>query len=300
MTANHTPGGAESVREQLEQDVGKALLRNAIFRMESALMVGGTLLATVFLPNVIPWIPWFVWPIVGVIGEVAIIVSTLTDKAEQQKAVEALFREKYSFAGIHDRALLSKLNEAEQYRKRIQAVADQHRAGLLRDRMKRTTDQVYDWIANMVALARRLDTYRSDRLLRRDLENVPREVERLKARLQAERDPRVRDQMSETLESNREQAASLSELRSRMDRADLQLDHSLAALGTVYSQLLLIGTKDVDSDRAERLRDDIQGEVLALKDIVDSLNEVYTSTSTELSSEEAEAARQLQKAERAG
>ena len=164
--------------------------------------------------------------------------------------------------------------------------------------MKRTTDQVYDWIANMVALARRLDTYRSDRLLRRDLENVPREVERLKARLQAERDPRVRDQMSETLESNREQAASLVELRARMDRADLQLDHSLAALGTVYSQLLLIGTKDVDSDRAERLRDDIQGEVLALKDIVDSLSEVYTSSSTELSSEEAEAARRLQKADR--
>jgi len=195
---------------------------------------------------------------------------------------------------------LSKLNEAEQYRQRIQALVEQHRQGPLRDRMKSTTDQVYDWIANMVALARRLDTYRSDRILRRDLENVPREMERLKARLQMERDPRVRDQMAQTLESNREQVASFGELRARMDRADLQLDHSLAALGTVYSQLLLIGTKDVDSDRAERLRDDIRGEVLALKDIVDSLNEVYTSTSTHLSSEEAEAARRLQKAERAG
>ncbi len=291
---------SESIRDQLEKDVGKALLRNAVFRVESALMVGGTLLATAFMPNVIPWIPWFAWPIVGIIGEVAIIISTLTDKAEQQKAVEALFREKYTFSGIRDRALLSKLNEAEQYRQRIQALVEQHRAGPLRDRMKSTTDQVYDWIANMVTLARRLDTYRSDRILRRDLENVPKEMERLKARLQMERDPRVRDQMTETLESSREQAASLSELRARMDRADLQLDHSLAALGTVYSQLLLIGTKDVDSDRAERLRDDIRGEVLALRDIVDSLNEVYTSTSTELSSEEAEAARRLQKAEHSG
>jgi len=291
---------SESIREQLEKDVGKALLRNAVFRIESALMVGGTLLATVFMPNVIPWIPWFAWPIVGIIGEVAIIVSTLTDKAEQQKAIETLFREKYTFSGIRDRALMSKLNEAEQYRQRIQALVEQHRMGPLRDRMKSTTDQVYDWIANMVALARRLDTYRSDRILRRDLENVPREMERLKARLQMERDPRVRDQMAQTLESNRAQVDSLSELRARMDRADLQLDHSLAALGTVYSQLLLIGTKDVDSDRAERLRDDIRGEVLALKDIVDSLNEVYTSTSTQLSSEEAEAARRLQKAERAG
>lgn len=290
----------ESIRERLEQDVGKALLRNAIFRLESALMVGGTILATVFLPNAIPWIPWFAWPILGAIGEVAIIVSTLTDKVEQQKAVEALFREKYTFSGIHDRALLSKLNEAEQYRQRIQAVVEQHREGLLRERMKSTTDQVYDWIANMVTLARRLDTYRSDRILSRDLENVPKEMERLKARLQAERDSRVRDQMNMTLESSREQAAALGELRARMDRADLQLDHSLAALGTVYSQLLLIGTKEVDSDRAERLRDDIRGEVLALKDIVDSLNEVYTSSSTALSPEDAETARRLQHADRAG
>ena len=60
-----------------------------------------------------------------------------------------------------------------------------------------------------------------------------------------------------------------------MDRADLQLDHSLASLGTVYSQMLLIGSKDVDSDRAERLRDDIRDQVLALHDITETLNEVY-------------------------
>ena len=61
----------------------------------------------------------------------------------------------------------------------------------------------------------------------------------------------------------------------RMARADLQLDHSLSALGTVYSQMLLIGSKDVDSDRADRLRDDIRGQGLALQDIVESLTEVY-------------------------
>jgi len=166
--------------------------------------------------------------------------------------------------------------------------------------LKSTTNQVYDWIANMVTLARRLDTYRSDTILKRDLEHVPREMERLKARLQSERDPRVRDQMSATLDSGRQQVEALNELKGRMERADLQLDHSLAALGTVYSQLLLIGTNEVDSDRADRLREDIRGEVLALKDIVDSLNEVYSSTSTDLSPEAAETARRLQQADRAG
>lgn len=290
---------SESIRERLEKDVGKALLRNAVFRLESALLVAGTILATVFLPDLIPAIPWFIWPIVGAIGEAGIIVSTLTDKGEQQKAIDALFREKYTVAGIRDRGLQLKMREAEQYRQRIQAVVDQHREGVLRDRLKRTTDQVYDWIANMATLARRLDTYKSDSILRRDLEQVPKEVERLKRQLANERDPRVRAQIEQTLESNREQAEALGELRGRMARADLQMDHSLSALGTVYSQLLLIGTNDVDSDRADRLRDDIQGEVLALQDIVDSLNDVYSATSTDLSVEQAEAARKLQQTNRA-
>lgn len=120
----------ESIIERIEQEAGKALLKNAIFRLESALMVGGTILATVFLPDFISWIPWWAWPLIGIVGEAAIIWSSLTDKAEQQKVVESLFREKYNTAGIRDRELNAKLKEAEQYRQRIQAVVEQQRSGL--------------------------------------------------------------------------------------------------------------------------------------------------------------------------
>jgi len=266
---------SDSILERIQKDAQRALVKNAFFRLESALMVGGTILATVFLPGLIPFIPWFIWPILGVIGEAAVVSSSLTDKAEQQKVIESLFREKYSIAGIRDRSLREKLNEAEQYRQRIQQVVEQQRSGVLRDRLKATTTQVYDWIANMVALARRIDTFRSDAIIQRDLRTVPQEIKRLEGRLALERDPRVREQMQATLVSSREQGDSLYELKGRMDRADLQLDHSLASLGTVYSQMLLIGSKDVDSDRAERLRDDIRDQVLALHDITESLNEVY-------------------------
>ncbi len=265
----------DSILDRIQKDAQRALLKNAFFRLESALMVGGTILATVFLPGLIPFIPWFIWPILGVIGEAAVVSSSLTDKAEQQKVIESLFREKYSTEGIRDRSLREKLNEAEQYRQRIQQVVEQQRSGVLRDRLKATTAQVYDWIANMVALARRIDTFRSDAVIQRDLRSVSEEIKRLEGRLNLERDPRVREQMQATLVSSREQWDSLRELKGRMDRADLQLDHSLASLGTVYSQMLLIGSKDVDSDRAERLRDDIRDQVLALHDITDTLNEVY-------------------------
>jgi hypothetical protein len=60
-----------------------------------------------------------------------------------------------------------------------------------------------------------------------------------------------------------------------MQKVDLQMDSTITALGTVYSQLLLLGTKDVDSGRAQRLRDNIGEQVDQLHDLVNSVDEVY-------------------------
>ncbi len=239
------------------------------------MVIAGTILLSVFFNQPFAGWPWWAWPAAGLVSEVAVIVSSLTDKAELQKVMESLFREKYSTAGIRDRDLRAKLAEAEEYRQRIQQVVAQQKSGILRDRLVGTTSQVYDWIANMVALARRVDAYRNDDIIKRDNANINQEIKTLQARMALERDERVKEQMATTLESKRQFAGNLQELTGRMERADLQLDHSLTALGTVYSQLLLVGSKDVDSDRADRLRDDIRGEVTALQDLVDSLNEVY-------------------------
>ena len=51
-----------------------------------------------------------------------------------------------------------------------------------------------------------------------------------------ESDPRVRQQMETTLADQQRLQENIDELDNRMQRADLQLDSSLAALGTVYSQ----------------------------------------------------------------
>jgi hypothetical protein len=263
-----------SIRERLEQQAGKALLQNAIFRWESAAIIGGAILLSAFVHPFPGW-PWWAWALLGLIGEVLVIYSSLTDQNERQRIIESMFREQYNAGGIRDRELRSKLDEAEQYRRRIQDVVDQQPKGVLRDHIQETTNQVYEWIANMVRLARRIDVYRSDNIIQRDLKNVPAEIGELNKRIGLERDTRVRDQMNTTLAARQQFLGNLQELDGRMERADLQLDHSLAALGTVYSQILLIGSSEVDSDKADRLRQDIRGEVLALQDLVDSLNEVY-------------------------
>ena len=276
-----------SIYERMQQAAQKAMLQNAFFRWESALTVSGTILLTVFYQQPFPFWPWWGWLVLGLLAEIFIVWSSLTDKAEQQRIVEGLFREQYNSRDIHDPKLRAKLSEAEQYHDRIRGMVEQQKSGILRDRLQETAGQVYDWIANMVRLARRIDAYQSDQVIQRDSKAVPGEVDDLTRRLSREMNPQIREQISANLASTQQLGANLQELNARMERADLQLDHSLAALGTVYSQMLLVGTADVDSDRAERLRGDIHNEVAALQDLVESLNEVYSYNSDTMSGQAA-------------
>jgi len=100
-------------------------------------------------------------------------------------------------------------------------------------------------------------------------------IANLAARLRVEDDPAVRAQLQATIESKQQQLASLNTLDNTMQRADYLLEQSLSAMGTVYSQLQLIGAKDVDSPRAQALRRNIAEQVSQLQDVVNAMDEVY-------------------------
>ena len=269
----------EPIRNSMERQARRAILEHALFRVENAIIIAGVILLGFFLPNpfpnLLPWWDWWTWALIGLIGIALIVVSTLTDQAEADKAVERLFLEEYDISGIRDPALQEKLERAEQYHEEIKEVVKKQQDGLLKDRLKRTTDQIYDWIGHMVRLARRIDAFRSDPIISSDSQELKESIPRLENRLKLETDARVRSQLETTLADKRRLQQNIAELDSRMRRADLQLDSSLASLGTVYSQLLLVGSKEVDSGRTERLRADIADEVQALQDVVESINEIY-------------------------
>ena len=67
-----------------------------------------------------------------------------------------------------------------------------------------------------------------------------------------------------------------------MDRAELQLENTLTALGTVYSQALLLDARDMDSTKTQRLRDNISEQVASLNDLQSSLDEVYQAGSKQV------------------
>ncbi len=263
------------IRSTVERQARNAIIQYALFRWENAVVLGLVILLTFFYPHPFPGWPRWGWAALGGMGLLALILSSLTDAEAGAEALRMLYREQFDPRRIADPQLRKAVEEALEYQMRIETHARKQRPGVLRDRLEDTASQLADWIANIYKLAVRLDAYRRDRLLAHEEKTVPKEIEALKRRLEFERNPDVRDELQQVIESKGKQWAALRALRTRMKQAELQLEQSLTALATVYSQIQLINAQDVESGRSERLREDIREQVARLNDLVDSLNEVY-------------------------
>jgi len=148
-------------------------------------------------------------------------------------------------------------------------------SGPLREHLQDTTTGISDWISNIFRLARRLDAYAADDLIHRDRSRVDSELRSLEARLQQEDDPATREDLQEALRGKALQRENLERLQNTMERAQVQLEATLTALGTVYSQLLLAGARDVDSSRSRRVVENIREQVASLNDLLAAMSEVY-------------------------
>jgi len=264
-----------TIRSELQKKAQSAILQHAFFRWESAVVLAGTILLTVLLPRPFPWWPVWGWPLLGLLGLAAIVYSSLTDAKTNASVLQELFQEQFDPVRIRDRALREDVETALEYQRHIEALVRRQRASVLRDRLADTAGQLSEWIGNIYRLALRLDTYRGDALLAKERTRVPQEIEALAARRKLEGDPTVQQELDEVLESKDRQWQTLRALSARMKQAELQLEQSLTALATVYSQVQLIDVQDLDSSRSDRLRADIQEQVSRLNDLVSSINEVY-------------------------
>ncbi len=271
-----------SFQQELEQRAGRAILTRSVYRWESAVIIALTAsLAFLTLAGVIPALfgvfQWWFWLVLGALGEVGLVWSSVKDPEFRAKAVAEMFREKFKPKEIQNKALRNRVEKALEYRNRIDEVIQTSREGILRDHMTDVSRGITDWMQNVFRLAKRLDDYQSDPMIRQDLQTVEPAIESLKKRLALEDDDAVKRQISQAIAQRQIQRDNLRKLQNVMERAQFQLESTITAMGTVYSQMMLLGSRDVSSGRAQRLEQDIAHQVQALQDVVTTMDEVYQS-----------------------
>jgi hypothetical protein len=267
-------------RQQVRNRIFGTLLMNALFRWETFVTLLITMILFLFVNDInilgLEWQPWF-WLVLGAITQGVLVVSALTDPEEAEKAIAREFEAKYDVSAIRSTVSRQKLNEALEYRRNMLKLLDRHQ-GAMKVQLRQTVNDVNDWIAHMYDLARHIDMFEANDIVERDLKAVPQRIEKVKQRIALEQDERVRQDLESQLRQLEKQQANLEATISSVKRAGIQLESTLASLGTVYAQMSLLGTKDVDSARTQRLRLEIQDQVASLQDTIDAMSDVQAQS----------------------
>jgi tetratricopeptide (TPR) repeat protein len=274
-------------RDELERKAARAILTRSVYRWESAIIIAATLsLSLLALVEVIPaffglWQWWF-WLVLGGLGEAALVWSSVQDPEFRAKAVAEMFREKFDARQIRSDKLRQQAKRALEYRERIEETINQAREGIIREHLTDVSRSMNPWLENVFRLARRLDAYEQDAVIHQDLQTVDPAIESLKKRLAVEDDGTVQRQISQAIAQRQIQRDNLRKLQNVMERAEFQLESTITAMGTVYSQVMILDSREVASGRARRLQDEIDDQVQTLQDVVQTMDEVYRAGSDPL------------------
>ena len=269
------------ISEEMKQQIQKTVLSYAFFRPESALVIAITILFVGLSLLNLPWLPgkWWLWLLFGLVGEALIMLTTLRDEELYKQAMDNMFHREFDVNKLRSSDLRQKLSEALEYRDLIVKEIEREEEPVLDDHLSDMARGLEDWIGQIYHLAQGLDVYRHDPVIARDMETVPEELEKYEKRLAEEEGSSVRGELEKTVAIKRSQRDTLKNLRDTMAKAQLQLENTLSTMSTVYTQVVLLGAKDVDSSRAQRLQQDMTEQIRTLEDIGATMDEVYQMSS---------------------
>jgi hypothetical protein len=265
--------------DEIRQRALGAVFKNAVLSWQ----VGFTLVFTALLflfvdvSATLPfWQDWF-WLVLGGLAAAGFVGATMTDPQAAQEAVTREFEKQYDLGQIRNRVSRDRVKDALEYRRNMLVLAKRAR-GAMRTQLLTTIEDINDWIAHMYELALQIDAFESNELVERDRKMVPQQIDKTRQRLQVEKDAHVRTDLERQLKQLEQQKANLDATVNSVRRAEIQLESTLASLGTIYAQMARLGAKDVDSSRAQRLRLEIQDEVSSLQDTIDAMGEVQAQS----------------------
>lgn len=253
------------------------MVRAALLSPQTATIMLVSLVAVALQVSVLG-LPSVLWLLFGLVGVVVFVLASLGDAGMAEAVLDDMAREQFDPADIKNSRARQRVKQALEYLENIRGVAQQ-RGGAMRLQLNTTASELNEWVGQIFRIARRIDLYEENSLLSRDLARVPDELKRLAQRLEHETEPTIRAELEESIHLRQTQLENLKLLETNIKRADIQLDNTVAALGTIFAQVQLLDARDVDSRRTERLRASIREEVASLRDTVDAIDDVQQASS---------------------
>ncbi len=256
-----------------------AILRNAILSWQTAITLIITVILFLFVnvSDVIPFFQPWMWLVLGGVAEAAFIGVTLSDPQAAQAAVSQQFETKYDLGQVKSRVSRDRLRSAMEYRRNMLELAKRAN-GAMRTHLMTTVDDINDWIGHMYDLARHIDSFEENELVERDRRMVPQQLDKTRQRMEKETNPDVRRELERQVNQLEQQLVNLEATVNSVRRAEIQLESTLSSLGTIYAQMARLGSKEVDSGRAQRLRLEIQDEISGLQDTLEAMDEVQAQS----------------------
>ena len=149
-------------RRALEERVQKAIWQESFVRWESGVVLALTAVLTTFsalgLP-LIEFVPFWGWLLGGLVAEAGLVYSSVLDPEFGRKVVAKMLQNEFKPERLNDKKLQRYMNEALDYRSRIEKGIRERSDSVLKDELMETANQIDDWLENIYDLARRVDRY---------------------------------------------------------------------------------------------------------------------------------------------
>ncbi len=134
--------------------------------------------------------------------------------------------------------------------------------------------QIHTWWQTIESMAQTLaDLGQNNHLIQNDLRHLPGVIVELERQLAAESNLLLRADLEQMLIQRQNQRLALEQLQTTRRRAEIQIERTIAVLGTIYSQLLTYRSTFHVADY-QHLADNVAEEVQRLQDYQEALQEV--------------------------
>ncbi len=167
-----------------------------------------------------------------------------------------------------------KLQRATQYRLGIMTLLSKNKRVASVSEM---ATRLKHWETQLQELVARLNAFEANKILQQGRLDVPQKITYLQTQLELETNASIRSQLDETLTDYLKQQQELDALATLMRRTELEIDKTLASMGTLYSQLQLEAI-DAKHQQVDKVAADVDEQLKRLNALAFALEETYQNT----------------------